>query len=199
MARDFGTVVEDSTLNVFFTTAIASGARTDFANVLEDADIVFVKDGTVATITSALAHTLSFNSDAGIYKLAIDLSADADFTAGSDWTVYGHPDTEQLDSVDVAFIICTFTIQTANQAKLDSFASVVITGAAVTGTLSTTQATSDLTGYVDDELIGRTVVFTGGTADGQAARITDYASASGLITFTTLATAPANADTFVIL
>ena len=199
MARDFGTVVEDSTLNVFFTTAIATGARTDFADVLEDADIVLVKDGTVATITSALAHTLSFNSDAGIYKLAIDLSADADFTAGSDWTVYGHPDTEQLDSVDVAFIICTFTIQTANQAKLDSFASVVIAGAAVTGTLSTTQATSDLTGYVDDELIGRTVVFTGGTADGQAGRITDYASASGLITFTTLATAPANADTFVIL
>jgi hypothetical protein len=83
--------------------------------------------------------------------------------------------------------------------KLDSFAKVVIAGAAVTGTLSTTQATSDLTGYVDDELIGRTVVFTGGTADGQMARITDYSGASGLITFTTVTTAPANADTFVIL
>jgi len=73
-----------------------------------------------------------------------------------------------------------------------------INGAAATGTLSVTQCTSDLSGYVNDELIGRTITFTGGTANGQQARITDYASASGLVTFTTITTAPANADTFVI-
>jgi hypothetical protein len=83
--------------------------------------------------------------------------------------------------------------------NLEAFASVVITGSAVTGTLSTTQATTDLTGYVNDELVGRTIVWTGGTANGQAARIYDYISTGGDVRFTTIATAPANADTFVIL
>ena len=337
MARDFGVVQQDSTLNVFFTTAIGTGARTAFANVLEDADIVLVKDGTVATITTTLTHTLTFNSDAGIYKLAIDLSGDADFTAGSDWTVYGHPDTEQLDSVDVAFIICTFTIESNAQAALRAYqtavylahlvvnaagndtttvdlqdfldaqapnnanngdvwlwqdstgelekfrvqssaslvatvekwpgggamsaavaigdslwplthvdvnvdavgdtqqtagdlaalittvdtvvdaikvitdaltsagaaslalsAAGIVNGAAATGTLSTTQCTSDLTGYVTGELVGRTITFTGGTAAGQQARITAYTSTNGDVEFTTITTAPANLDTFVI-
>lgn len=75
----------------------------------------------------------------------------------------------------------------------------VIPGTAQTGTLSQTQMTTDLIGYENDELIGRVVVFQSGTADGQATEITDYASASGLITFTTITTAPANNDTFVIV
>jgi hypothetical protein len=83
--------------------------------------------------------------------------------------------------------------------NLEAFASVVITGSAVTGTLATDRATTDLTGYADDELIGRTIVFTGGTADGQMGRIWDYVSTGGDVRFTTIATAPANADTFVIL
>lgn len=74
----------------------------------------------------------------------------------------------------------------------------IITGTAATGTLSTTQATTDLTGFADDQLIGRTIVFTGGAADGEATDITDYASASGLLTFTALTTAPGDADPFVI-
>jgi hypothetical protein len=52
---------------------------------------------------------------------------------------------------------------------------------------------------VNDELIGRLVVWVSGTANGQAAEITDYASASGLVTFETITTAPANNDTFVIV
>ena len=76
----------------------------------------------------------------------------------------------------------------------------VIFGTAATGTLSTTAMTTDLTGYLDDELIGATVVFTDGTADGQRATITDYASTSGLVTFSGgILTAPANGDTFKIV
>ena len=84
-------------------------------------------------------------------------------------------------------------------ANVDTLLLGVITGTAQTGTLSTTQATTDLTGYANDELIGRVIVFTGGTADGQASDITDYASASGLVTFTAIPTAPANGDTFKIV
>lgn len=75
----------------------------------------------------------------------------------------------------------------------------IIYGTAQTGTLSTTQMTTDLTGYADDELIGRVVVWTGGTANGQASEITDYANASGLVTYNTITTAPVNGDTFKIV
>jgi hypothetical protein len=75
----------------------------------------------------------------------------------------------------------------------------VITGAAAAGTLSTTQMTTDLTGYANDELIGREIVWQSGDADGQASTITDYASASGLLTFDTIITLPTAGDTFVIV
>lgn len=83
--------------------------------------------------------------------------------------------------------------------NLEASALGIITGTAQTGTLSTTVMTSDLTGYADDELIGRVVVWTSGTAAGQASDITDYASASGTVTYTAITTAPVNADTFVIV
>jgi hypothetical protein len=76
----------------------------------------------------------------------------------------------------------------------------IIYGVTEAGTLSTTQATTDLTGFADDELIGRVIIFTaGGDADGQASDITDYASASGLVTFTAITTLPAAADPFKIV
>lgn len=76
----------------------------------------------------------------------------------------------------------------------------IIPGVAQTGTLSTTACTTDLTGYADDDLINRVIVFTGGDAAGCAGTITDYASASGLVTFSGgIATAPANNDPFVIV
>lgn len=78
-------------------------------------------------------------------------------------------------------------------------ASGVITGAAATGTLSTTQATTNLTGYADDQLIGRVIIWTSGACEGEATDITDYANASGLLTFTALTTAPGNGDTFKIV
>ena len=83
-------------------------------------------------------------------------------------------------------------------ASVNTMVAGIIEGTAQTGTLSTTQASSDLTGYADDELIGRVITFTGGTADGQSATITDYASTNGLVTFEQITTAPANNDTFKI-
>jgi hypothetical protein len=87
----------------------------------------------------------------------------------------------------------------ADNLEASTETNALITGSAVTGTLSTTQATSDLTGYADDQLIGRVIIFRTGNAAGEATDITDYASASGLLTFTALTTAPANGDAFVIV
>jgi len=74
----------------------------------------------------------------------------------------------------------------------------IIFGSAATGTLSTTQATSDLTGYADDQLISRIITFTSGACEGESSDITDYANTGGLLTFTALTTAPGNGDTFKI-
>lgn len=85
----------------------------------------------------------------------------------------------------------TITIQTEN---FDG----VLYGACGATSLTTTTCSSDLSGYDDDQLIGRLINFTSGPADGESSEITDYASASGVLTFNALTTAPANTNTFTI-
>jgi len=81
----------------------------------------------------------------------------------------------------------------------EEFASAIVTGIAGATSLSTTTCSSDLTSYADDELIGRTIIFTSGTAAGQAARVTDYANTNGVLTFTAITTAPLQNDIFVVV
>lgn len=101
-------------------------------------------------------------------------------------------------NVEADQALTDFAVATSTQAA--QLLEGIIFGTAATGTLSTTAMTTNLTGYADDELIGATVVFTSGTADGQRATITDYANTGGLVTFSAgIPTAPANADTFKIV
>ena len=81
----------------------------------------------------------------------------------------------------------------------DDLNSGIIYGDAETGTLSTTQCTSSLTGYTGNQLIGRVIIFLEGPADGEATDITDYASVNGLLTFTALTLAPENGNAFKIV
>lgn len=74
-----------------------------------------------------------------------------------------------------------------------------VTGSAITGTLSTTQMTTDLTETTDDHYVGRTVVWLTGALAGQAKKVTAYTGASKLVTYETATDAPANTDTFVIV
>lgn len=83
--------------------------------------------------------------------------------------------------------------------KLKSSALGIIAGTAQGGPHSTTVMSTDLTGYQNDELIGRVVVWTGGVANGQASTITDYISAAGTIVFEPITTPPSDLDTFVIV
>ena len=83
--------------------------------------------------------------------------------------------------------------------NLEESAEAIIPGTAQTGTLSTTQCSTDLTGYADDELVNRVIVFKSGTANGQAAQITAYANTNGVVTFQEIQTAPVNGDLFVIV
>jgi hypothetical protein len=75
----------------------------------------------------------------------------------------------------------------------------IILGSAATGTLSTTQATTTLTGYANSQLVGRYVLWLSGSVAGEASQITAYASSGGLLTFNALTTAPANGNLFKIV
>ena len=103
-----------------------------------------------------------------------------------------------IDTVVDAIKAITDALGSAAAANLALSAAGII-GGTTSGTPTTTATDTDLTGYADDELIGRVIVFTGGTADGQAATITDYASTNGVVSFAALTTAPVASDTFVIV
>ena len=83
-------------------------------------------------------------------------------------------------------------------ANLSASALGIVPGACE-GTPSTTVIQTDLAEGTDDHYIGRVVVFTSGIAAGEASDITDYTGATGTITVTAITTAPAAADTFVIV
>lgn len=126
----------------------------------------------------------------------------------SGYTISGSVTTlDGLNDLDAAGVRSAVGLSSANldtqlstiDTNVDDLEKGIIFGTAQTGTLSTTQATTDLTGYADDQLIGRVIIWTSGACDGEATDITDYASASGLITFTALTTAPSNGDAFKIV
>ncbi|MCK4814226.1 hypothetical protein KA005_00530 [bacterium] len=87
--------------------------------------------------------------------------------------------------------------------KLEASAETIVVGAAATGTLSTTEMTTDLTISVNDQMNGRILIFKEDTTTAalrrQATDITDSVTTNGKLTFTALTTAPVNGDTFIIV
>ena len=83
--------------------------------------------------------------------------------------------------------------------KLKASAETIVIGAAVVGTLSTTQMTTNLTEATDDHYNGRIIIWTSGTLIQQATDITDYDGATKLLTFTAVTEFPSDGDTFVIV
>ena len=83
--------------------------------------------------------------------------------------------------------------------NLEASALTIITGQAQTGTLSTTQMTTNLSEATDDHYNGRIIIWTSGVLTGQATDITDYDGTSKLLTFTAVTEAPSNGDGFIII
>lgn len=90
-------------------------------------------------------------------------------------------------------------LSTGAVTNLNASAQGIVVGAAIAGTLSTTQMTTNLTEVTDDHYIGRVVVFTSGDLAGQATDVTDYTGASKMLTFTALTEAPSATDDFVLV
>ncbi len=157
--------------------------------------------GDIPAQTAAILLDTAEIGTAGAGLTAVPWNAAWDAEVESEATdalnAYDPPTKAELDVLGTAALATAAALATVD-ANVDTLVSPYITGT-TSGTPSTTSSDTDLTGYADDELIGRTIVFTGGTANGQAGRITDYANTSGVVTYTTLATAPAASDPFVIV
>jgi len=86
---------------------------------------------------------------------------------------------------------------------LEGSAGTILNGTAQTGTLSTTEMTTDLTITVNDQLNGRVIIFKSDTTTTglrfQATDITDCVTTDGKLTFTAITNAPVNGDTFIII
>lgn len=179
IGSDLSQVYSDTTILVSDTTAINTQTTTIASDlVILTSDVAQVYSDTTVLVSDTTA----------INTQTTTIASDLVIVASDLLQVYS--DTTVIASDVVQIYSDTAVISSLNQG--------IIYGSAATGTLSTTQATTDLTGYADDQLIGRILTVTSGDAEGEQTDITDYASASGLLTFTALTVAMANNDTFKI-
>jgi hypothetical protein len=154
---------------------------TDIATAQADLDILTGSDGaTLATAQANYAPATAASlatTDGKVDDILADTGTTGVVIAAAQ-TVATVTDVTNLHA-SAATAAALATVDT----NVDNINLGIIYGTSVTGTLSTTVSTSDLTGYLDDELIGREIIWTSGTADGQAASITDYAATNGTITY----------------
>lgn len=83
--------------------------------------------------------------------------------------------------------------------RLEASAKTIVTGAAVAGTLSTTEMTTDLTEATNDHYNGRIIIWTSGVLKDQATNITDYVGATKKLVYTAVTEAPSEGNSFVII
>lgn len=187
------------------TTLVSTGTGTGQVNLSSGAvpvtgDFTATMKTSIGTAVAASAVASVTGNVGGNVAGSVGSVATGGITAASIATGAIDADAIAADAVtEIQNGLATAAALATVDGIVDTLVSGVITGAAATGTLSTTQATSNLTGYADDQLIGRVIIWLTGNCEGEATDITDYASASGLLTFTALTTAPGNGDTFKIV
>ena len=142
-------------------------------------------------------------SDAGGLDLDTKLANTNEITSARMGTLTDWINGGRLDLLVDAVKTVTDALTSAAATKLAASAGTIVLGTAQTGTLSTTQMTTDLSLSVNDQMNGRIIIFKTDTTTAalrnQATDITDSATTGGLLTFTALTTAPVNGDAFIIV
>jgi hypothetical protein len=136
--------------------------------------------GTPAAMTSPTIDELDDTNMPGEYAVTFD--EDTTMDAGS----ITEPMVLMVSHAGVAPVrieVTLFNNLPSDIVLVNGAATGVILGEAETGTLSTTQITSDLTGFTADQLEGRRLVVIGGPAEGESRAIDAYVESGGLITF----------------
>jgi hypothetical protein len=75
----------------------------------------------------------------------------------------------------------------------------MIKAAAIAGTLSPTQMSTNLTETTNDHYKGRIIIWTSGSLLGQATDITAYNGVTKVLTYTTVTDTPSATNTFIIV
>jgi hypothetical protein len=83
--------------------------------------------------------------------------------------------------------------------KLAKSANTIVEGAAIAGTLSTTQMSTDLTETRNDQYNDRVLIWTSGVLKDQATEISDYDGTTKVLTFVAVNGNPSATDEFIIV
>lgn len=104
-----------------------------------------------------------------------------------------------VKTVDVTTDMLSISGSTDAADKLEASAETIVIGAAVAGTLTTTDMTTDLTETTNDHYNGRRLIWTSGLLKDQATAITGYDGTEKQLTYTAVTDSPGIGDTFNIV
>ena len=153
------------------------------------------EDETAEAILTGTMALLDTDNTTGFYTEIIPSAVTTEFEHGKTYTIY----IEATVNSDKGGICYSFTALTDAQSTILACIVDTVTN---THTPTTSVFESDtITEATADHFIGRTVIFTSGVLQYQAAQITDYSAVGGIGHFTvsTMTDAPSNNDTFVIV
>ncbi len=173
-----------------------TNATINFSDETDDINAILVDTAEIGTAGAGLTN---INLPNQIMNITGDITGNLSGSVGSNTELGPAEVNAECDTAISDAALATATNLATVDTNVDDLKLGIIFGAAATGTLSTTQCTSDLSGFTDDQLIGRVIVFTAGPADGEATDITDYADTNGLLTFTALTLAPENGNAFKVI
>ena len=177
--------------------------------------VTITEDDNTANLSTVLSDTADMQPKLGTPSGA-DMSADI---AAIPTTAMRGTDSANTVTPDAAGVVPALLPAALVSGRIDANVSAIdndsgapvtqakatnslLNGVAATGTLSTTEMTTDLTVSVVDQFNGRNIAFADDTITaalrGQATGITATVVSGGKLTFTALTTAPVNGDTFTI-
>ena len=153
----------------------------------------------IGTYTSGLLTAVSSGMP-GVYEFGVPNAAIA---AGAGSVVVMLHGAANMVPVLIEIELDKIDYQSDSYAKLEASADTIVSGSAVSGTLSTTEMTTNLPSTVDDHYNGRVLIITNGSSTTgllyQATNITDYDGTTKKLTFTALSAAPSSSTTFIIV
>ena len=184
---NLGVFPEDDTVRVYFSTAAASGAEENFSATLEQADILVHKNGTVMTLDAG-SITITVVAT-GLYKITIDTSVDADFTAGAEYWVLLDASDETIGGVAISSVLGVFWIETALEKSLGLMAAIHSSNTVgATGNDTTHVHLSGITATIgDNEINGEIILlYDVDVTEYHYAIVTGFANTGDLATVTNL-------------
>lgn len=159
-------------------------------------------NGSVGSYTSQSWTEVSATNMPGVYEFGVPSHALSSYHVLMMFTANGSTATGMLPIL-VEIELDEIDYRSDSYSKLEASADTIVSGSAVSGTLSTTEMTTNLPSTVDDHYNGRVLIITNGSSTTgllyQATNITDYDGTTKKLTFTALSAAPSSSTTFIIV